>query len=89
MKLDGRKHLPVLRKDDQAGIWLDELWSLFIFYQMPLWMQPAARPAQEGPGTSAELTPVSFEFSISFCPFFFFFFCILAHFLCASLSLSF
>ena len=61
MKLDGRKHLPVLRKDDQAGIWLDELWSLFIFYQMPLWMQPAARPAQEGPGTSAELTPKHME----------------------------
>lgn len=35
MKLDGRKHLPILRKDDQVGIWMDELLSLFIFIKCP------------------------------------------------------
>lgn len=93
MKLKDRKHLLTLRKDDQVGN-VEGLAVVIYFYQTPLLTQPGARPAQEwhlkwyqGPPPSPpQNSPISFEFSISFCPFFAF---QLISFVCVSLSLFF
>ena len=75
--------------------WDSDGWTivLFIFYQMPLWMLPSARSAQEGPVPPLSLPQKSPLFDLNsrfhFVLFFFFFFCFFSSFpLCLSFSLS-